>query len=73
MSWQGGREFTGNDGAPYAFSGEKTLAKGALIESFSILPGEIRGSRGELVARALLRFDVRSDALDFFRSFRKAL
>lgn len=66
-------KFTGNDGAAYAFSGEKTLTPGALIASFSILPGEIRDACGALVGRALLRFDVRSDALRYFKSFRTAL
>jgi hypothetical protein len=66
-------EFTGNDGAPYTFAGEKTLAPGALVASFSLLPGEIRTAGGALVGRALLRFDVRSDALRYFKSFRTVL
>jgi hypothetical protein len=66
-------EFTGNDGAAYAFSGEKTLTPGALIASFSILPGEICDRRGALVGKALLRFDMRTDALRCFKSFRTAL
>jgi hypothetical protein len=64
--------FTGNDGAPYAFQGEKTLEPGALLASFSLLPGEIRDARGALVARALLRFDLRSEALRYLLSFRAA-
>ena len=64
-----GFAFTGDDGATYAFTGEKTLARGALIESFSILPGEIRDARGALVGQALLRFDVRSSALRYLKSF----
>jgi hypothetical protein len=67
-----GFAFTGDDGAAYAFTGEKTLARGALIESFSILPGEIRDARGALVGQALLRFDVRSSALQYLSSFRPA-
>ena len=66
-------EFTGNDGAAYAFSGHKTLRPGALLLSFSILPGEIRDACGALVGRALLRFDPRSDALRYLKSFRAAL
>ena len=66
-------EFTGNDGAIYAFSGEKTLTPGALVVSFSVLPGEIRSMSGALVGRALLRFDVRSEALRYLKSFRTAL
>lgn len=65
-----GFAFTGDDGASYAFTGEKTLAPGALIESFSILAGEIRGAGGALVGQALLRFDVRSSALRYLQSFR---
>jgi hypothetical protein len=64
--------FTGNDGAAYAFSGEKTLAPGALLASLSLLPGEIRDARGALVGRALLRFDLRSEALRYLKSFRTA-
>jgi hypothetical protein len=67
-----GFAFTGDDGAAYAFTGEKTLVRGALIESFSILPGEIRDARGALVGQALLRFDVRSSALRYLWSFRPA-
>lgn len=63
-------EFTGDDGAAYAFSGEKTLALGALLASFSILPGEIRDAGGSVVGQALLRFDVRNDAIRAMKSFR---
>src|SRR5262249_33240344 len=67
-----GFAFTGDDGEAYAFTGEKTLAPGALIESFSILSGQIRDERGTLVGQALLRLDVRSSVLRYLKSFRKA-
>jgi hypothetical protein len=65
--------FTGNDCARYTFSGQKTLSPGALLDSFSILSGELRDAGGALVGRALLRFDVRSDALRYLKSFRPSL
>ncbi len=63
-------EFTGDDGNAYTFSGEKRLDPGALLESFSLLLGEIRGAHGALVGTALLRFDLRTDAQRYLQSFR---
>jgi hypothetical protein len=64
--------FVGNDGAPYAFAGKKTLRAGRLLESMTVLPGAILDGGGKSVAEALLRFDVRSDLARFLRSFRLA-
>ncbi len=64
--------FAGNDGAPYAFAGKKTLRAGRLMESMTVLPGAILDAGGKSVAEALLRFDIRSDLARFLRSFRQA-
>lgn len=64
--------FTGNDGAPYVFEGKKTITARELAESMTVLPGVIKDGRGVEVARALLRFDLRSDLFKFLRSFRLA-
>jgi hypothetical protein len=64
--------FTGNDGEPYTFAGEKTVHLASLLESMTVLPGAIRDGRGVEVAEALLRFDVRSDLLRFLGSWRLA-
>jgi hypothetical protein len=65
-------QFAANDGAPYAFTGEKTLRAGSLVESMTVLPGAILDAGGRGVGEALLRFDLRSDLARFLRSFRLA-
>jgi hypothetical protein len=62
--------FTGNDGAAYVFEGKKTVSARELAESMTVLPGAIKDERGVEIARALLRFDLRSDLAKFLRSFR---
>ncbi|HVY47394.1 MAG TPA: hypothetical protein VHB21_16010 [Minicystis sp.] len=64
--------FRGNDGARYAFAGEKIL-RPPLAEAMTVLPGAIRDAAGRVVAEALLRFDLRSDLGRFLRSFRRAI
>ena len=73
--------FTANDGAPYFFTGQKTLRVAHLVESMTkVLPGaildavhgETQSTPGKVVGEALLRFDVRSDLARFLRSFRLA-
>ena len=61
--------FRANDGAAHAFVGEKIL-KAPFAEAMTVLPGQIRDAAGQVVAEALLRFDVRSDIARFVRSFR---
>lgn len=63
--------FTGNDDAAYAFDGTKHVDVMDLAESMTVLPGNIRAEDGTLVARAVLRFDLRSDLVRFLRSFRR--
>jgi len=65
--------FTGNDGKAYVFEGRKDVTPRAFLESMTVLPGAIKDAEGHEVARALLRFDARSDLLKFLRSFRRAL
>jgi hypothetical protein len=62
--------FEANDGASYAFEGKKTIVLRELAESMTVLPGEIKTASGKPIARALLRFDLRSDLVRFLRSFR---
>ncbi len=62
--------FEGNDGAPYAFNGRKTLGEGSLVEAMTVLPGAIHDEAGATVARALLRFDLRSDLFKFLKSYK---
>ena len=64
--------FAANDGAPYTFTGQKTIHVGRLIESMTVLPGAILDDGGRARGEALLRFDVRSDLARFLRSFRLA-
>lgn len=62
--------FAGNDGTPYVFDGTKHVELGALVESMTVLPGTIQDELGHVIARAVLRFDLRSDLVRFLRSFR---
>jgi hypothetical protein len=62
--------FTGNDGKPYTFIGQKTVHLADLAHSMTVLPGAIIGEGGNEIGSALLRFDLRSDLLKFLASFR---
>ncbi|MDI1451856.1 hypothetical protein [Polyangium sp. 6x1] len=62
--------FHGDDDKPYVFEGQKDVSVRELLESMTVLPGAIKDEEGALVARALLRFDARSDLVKFLRSFR---
>jgi hypothetical protein len=65
--------FTGNDDKPYVFEGKKTYAVRELVESMTVLPGVIKDEAGSEIARALLRFDARSDLVKFLKSFRRSV
>jgi hypothetical protein len=65
-------EFTGNDGQPYRFSGQKQLRLTALARSFTELPGTILDATGAPVATCLTRFDLRADLFQFLTSWRFA-
>jgi hypothetical protein len=64
--------FAANDGAPYAFAGQKRIRVGRLLESMTVLPGAILDAGGKSVGEALLRFDARRDLGRFLNSFRLA-
>jgi hypothetical protein len=61
--------FTGDDGATYRFTGEKTVRVTALLETMSRLPAVLLDERGATIAEAELRFDMRGDLVAFLRSF----
>ena len=60
--------FTGDDGAAYRFVGEKNLRVTALLQTISHLPAVLLDARGETVAEAELRFDLRGELVSFLRS-----
>lgn len=64
--------FVGDDGAAYAFAGEKSFVRGSLVESFTLLAGVIRDARLDPIADVLLRFDLRGDLVRFAKSLRLA-
>ncbi|MEP7119683.1 MAG: GMC family oxidoreductase [Byssovorax sp.] len=61
--------FNGDDGAAYRFTGEKNVRVTAFLETMSHLPAVLLDARGETVADATLRFDLRGDLVSFLRSF----
>jgi hypothetical protein len=65
--------FTGENDKPYLFEGQKDVTVRAFVESMTVLPGAIKDDDGVEIARALLRFDARSDLFKFLRSFRRSL
>jgi hypothetical protein len=65
--------FSGNDGARHTFAGEKSFVRGSLVESFTLLVGVIRDAHHDVVAHALLRFDLRGDLVRFAKSLRVVL
>jgi|HubBroStandDraft_6_1064221.scaffolds.fasta_scaffold23734_4 hypothetical protein len=62
--------FVGDDGQRYELSGQREWSALAPIDSMTILPASVFDDRGEEVARATLRFDVRADWASWMRSFR---
>ncbi len=64
--------FTGNDGNPYRFHGQKDIRLRGLLRTLTELPAQIHDGVGNLVATTLVRFDLRSDLFSFVRSFRPA-
>lgn len=63
-------EFTGDDGKPYRFAGQKDIRWLDPLRTWTELPGEVQDGDGRVVGRALTRFDLRRDGLAFMRSFR---
>ncbi len=62
--------FGGDDGRRYELSGQEEWRKIAPIASLTLLPATIYDVRGEEIARATLRFDVRSEWAKWMGSFR---
>jgi hypothetical protein len=63
-------DFTGDDGKPYTFTGQKDIRWTDLVDSWTHLPGELRDDRGRLIATCQTRFDLGADWLSFLSSFR---
>jgi hypothetical protein len=64
--------FTGDDGKPYRFEGQKDIRLLKPLSSFTTLPASIYDASGNEVATADTRFDLRGDAVQFFTSWRLA-
>jgi hypothetical protein len=64
--------FTGNDGQPYRFAGQKDIRFRDLRRSFTTLPGAVYDAQGREIATALTRFDLRADLFQFVASWRPA-
>ncbi len=62
--------FRGDDGRSYELSGQKEWSGLAPIGSMTLLTASMYDESGEEFARATLRFDVRSDAMRWLKSFR---
>src|SRR5580698_803088 len=65
--------FEGDDGRRYELMGQKEWSRLAPIESLTLLPATLSDDRGEEVARAMLRFDLRGDWAGWLRSLRVTL
>src|SRR5262249_5652684 len=66
-------DFTANDGKPYRFAGQKNIRLGDLMNTMTTLDGGITDARGDEVARATVRFDLKADLLPFLVSWKPAL
>lgn len=62
--------FRGNDGHPYELSGHKEWNALAPLDSVTLLSGKVHDEAGEEMARATLRFDLRTDLGRFVRHLR---
>jgi hypothetical protein len=62
--------FRGDDGKRYELSGQKEWTGLQPIGSMTVLPASVYDESGEEIARATLRFDLRSDWGRWLRSFR---
>ncbi|MBK8253308.1 MAG: hypothetical protein IPK82_11670 [Polyangiaceae bacterium] len=63
-------EFTDNSGRRLLLQGRKTLDRGGIVHAMTVLPAGIYDDRGNHIAQALLRFDLRSDLIKFLKSFK---
>ncbi|MEB2310738.1 MAG: hypothetical protein OZ921_10050 [Sorangiineae bacterium] len=65
-------EFTGADGKPYRYLGEKTLGLMRPLHGLTTLPAELTDAHGARIGTSLTRFDARRDLAGFLRSMRPA-
>jgi hypothetical protein len=65
--------FRGDDGSRYELSGQKEWTSLAPVSSMTLLPATLLDQRGQELARATLRFDLRADWVDWMKSFRLRL
>jgi len=65
--------FRGDDGRGYELSGQKEWTGLAPVASMTLLPATLIDDEGEELARATLRFDLRTDGLEWVKSFRLRL
>jgi hypothetical protein len=65
-------DFTGDDGQPYRFAGQKDIRWLSPVRTWTELPGDVTDGAGKVVGRALTRFDLKRDGLSFMRSWRPA-
>ena len=63
-------KFTGDDGRDYELSGQKEWSGLSPVESMTLLPASLYDADGAELARATLRFDLRSDLTSWMKSFR---
>ncbi len=64
--------FTGNDGNPYRFAGQKNIRFTDFVGTMTHLTGSITDARGTEVAQATVKFDIKSDLLPFLVSWKPA-
>jgi hypothetical protein len=62
--------FRGDDGRTFELSGQKEWSGLAPFDSMTLLAASLYDEGGEEIARTTLRFDLRSDAVRWLKSFR---
>lgn len=62
--------FEGDDGRTYRLRGQRDFFVHDAVDSLTILPASIYDDRGDEVARAVLRFDPKTELLATVKSFR---
>ncbi len=64
--------FTGNDGQPYRFAGQKDIRFSDLVHSMTTLKGALTDAQGAEIATATLRFNLKADLWPFLVSWKPA-